>query len=146
MTHNKPRFIEILPRFLIGLVTFFNLDAAFAFLFYPQNFSGGFELSGDAGNAVIQGMGLLFLMWNIPYLVALINPFRYKVSLIEAVIMQAIGVIGETILLLILKGEHPLIKASVLRFILFDGGGLIFLGAALFLVLRKQKLDSSPVI
>ncbi len=146
MTHTNRRFFEILPRCLISIVVFFNLDAAFAFLFIPQNFSNGFELTGEAGNAMIQGMGLLFLMWNIPYLVALVNPFRYKISLIEAVIMQAIGVVGETILLLNLKGEHPLIQASVLRFILFDGGGLILLGAALLLVLLKQKQVVKPSI
>ena len=146
MKSNKSLFFEIFPRCLIGLVTLFNLDAAFAFLFTPYDYSGGFELTGTPGDAVIQGMGLLFLMWNIPYLVALVNPVRYKISLIEAVVMQAIGVIGETILLLTLKGEHPLIQASVLRFILFDGGGLIVLGAALFLVLLRQKQATQQVI
>jgi hypothetical protein len=94
------------------------------------------------GSAVIQGMGLLFLMWNIPYLFALVNPVKYFVSLIEAIIMQGIGVVGETILFLVLKGEHPLIKASVLRFMIFDGAGLILLFFALLLVLRFKRSRS----
>ncbi len=108
-------------------------------MFRPADYAPGFELSGVPGSAVIQGMGLLFLMWNIPYLFALVNPLKHFVSLIEAVIMQAVGVVGETILLLVLKGEHPLIKASVLRFILFDGAGLILLIIALLLVLRVKR-------
>lgn len=129
----------IIARVLIGLVTFFNLQCAVYFLFQPADYAPGFELTGVPGSAIIQGMGVLFLMWNIPYLFALVNPLKYTVSLVEAVIMQAVGVIGETLLLLALKGEHPLIKASVLRFILFDGGGLVLLIIALFLILHFKK-------
>lgn len=132
-------FTSIIARVLIGLVTFFNLQCAVYFLFRPGDYAPGFELTGVPGSAIIQGMGVLFLMWNIPYLFALVNPLKYAVSLIEAVIMQVVGVIGETFLLLALKGEHPLIKASVLRFILFDGGGLVLLIIALFLILHFKR-------
>lgn len=138
-------FTPIAARVLIGLVTFFNLQCALYFLFRPADYAPGFELSGVPGSSIIQGMGLLFLMWNIPYLFALANPFRFFVSLIEAVIMQAVGVIGETILLLVLKGEHPLIKASVLRFIFFDGIGLVLLVIALMLVLRYKRSQKQQV-
>lgn len=131
--------IAITARVLIGLVTFFNLQCAIYFMFQPADYAPGFELSGVPGSAVIQGMGLLFLMWNIPYLFALVNPFKHFVSLIEAVIMQGVGVFGETVLLLVLQGEHPLIKASVLRFILFDGAGLILLIIALLLILHIKR-------
>jgi hypothetical protein len=132
-------FSPIIARALIGLVTFFNLQCALYFLFRPADYATGFELTGVPGSSIIQGMGLLFIMWNIPYLFALVNPLKYSVSLIEAVIMQAVGVFGETLLLLTLKGEHPLIKASVLRFILFDGAGLILLIFALVLVLHFKR-------
>jgi hypothetical protein len=97
----------------------------------PEIYAPGFELQGESGAAVIQGMGLLFLMWNVPYIVALLNPVRYFISLIEAVTMQAIGVVGESLLLALLRGEHPLIRDSVTRFIFFDGGGLLLLLVAL---------------
>jgi len=133
-----------LVRLLIGVVTFLNLQAAVQFMFYPHRFAPGFELSGIPGEAMIQGMGLLFLMWNIPYLVALFHPLRHLTSLMEAVIMQAIGVFGETFLLLSLKGSHDLIRESVRRFIYFDSGGLLLLLVALVMVLtlkRKMKVE-----
>lgn len=139
MQANKEGIPTILARILIGIVTLLNLQAAFQFMFQPSNFAPGFEVNGEAGAAVIQGMGLLFLMWNIPYLFALTNPVKRFVSLIEAVIMQTIGVFGETILLMTLKGEHPLIHASVLRFILFDGAGLVLLLTALVLIIRFRR-------
>lgn len=137
----KKRFSmwPIIGRLLIGFVSFFNLQCAFYFLFRPADYAPGFELTGVPGSAIVQGMGLLFIMWNIPYLFALVNPLKYTVSLVEAVIMQAVGVFGETILLLILKGEHPLVRASVLRFIYFDGGGLVLLALALILILRIKR-------
>ena len=126
-------------RSLVGVVTFLNLQAAFLFMLRPQHFFGGFELSGKPGMAMIRGMGLLFLMWNIPYIVALIHPLRHYVSLIEAVIMQAIGVAGESILLATLPQVHPQLHASVMRFIYFDGGGLALLLAAFFLIRSLKK-------
>lgn len=127
-------------RILIGLVTFFNLQAAILFLLRPADYAPGFELSGASGNAVIQGMGLLFAMWNVPYIVALIHPIRHRISLIEAVVMQAIGVIGETGLLLSLPGTHPMIASSVTRFIIFDGGGWVLLFFA-WLLTRKVNQE-----
>jgi hypothetical protein len=122
-----------LARGLIGLVTFFNLQAAFLFLFRAQDYAPGFELGGAAGTAVIQGMGLLFVMWNVPYVFALLDPIRNRRSHLEALIMQAIGVVGESALLWVLPGAHPLIHASVLRFIIFDGSGLVLLLVAWWL-------------
>jgi hypothetical protein len=124
---------------LIGIVVFLNLQAAVYFMFKPADYAPGFELSGVPGEAMIRGLGLLFLMWNIPYLVALVNPFRHFVSYIEAVVMQAIGVTGETLILITLSGNHPIIHASVIRFIIFDGAGLLLLLAGLLLVSRKRK-------
>ncbi|PKN99420.1 MAG: hypothetical protein CVU42_07935 [Chloroflexi bacterium HGW-Chloroflexi-4] len=140
----KPSLISlIITRLFVGLVVFFNLQCAYFFLFHPADYAPGFELSGVPGAAVIQGMGLLFVMWNVPYVFALLNPLKHTLSLIEAVIMQAVGVIGESVLLMVLKGEHPLIKASVLRFIIFDGAGLVLLAIALILVLRFKRSQYS---
>jgi hypothetical protein len=134
------RSIIWIARILISIVTFLNLQAAVYFLLRPQSFAPGFELTGSVGNAMIRAMGLLFLMWNIPYIVAVINPLRHFVSLVEAVIMQAVGVVGETLILFTLGGQHPVIRSSVLRFIYFDGGGLVILLVAFFIVLKvKQK-------
>ena len=128
-----------LARLLIFLVTFLNLQCAIQFLLAPWNYSPGFELSGSAGDAMIRGLGLLFVMWNVPYVIALINPVKYRVSLLEAVVMQFIGAVGETVILLTLPGNHPALTGSVTRFIIFDGAGFFVLLAALLLVLRRPK-------
>ena len=119
-----------LARGLIGLVFFFNVQCALAFLANPGAFTPSFELGGAAGDGMIRGMGLLFLMWNVPYAVALWNPGQNRRSLVEALVMQAIGVVGESLLLLTFPAGHPLVRASVERFIVFDGGGLALLLAA----------------
>jgi hypothetical protein len=116
-----------LARTAIGVVLFFNLECAMAFLWAPQDFTPGFELQGAAGSAAMRGMGILFLMWNVPYLFAAWQPNRHRLSLYEALIMQTIGVIGESLLLWSLNGGHLALTLSMTRFIAFDAGGLLLL-------------------
>jgi len=125
-----------LGRLLIGSVFLWNVQCAIAFLLAPATFAPGFELGGVAGEAAVRGMGVLFLMWNVPYAVALWHPIRYRVSLYEAVAMQAIGLIGESLILWSLAGGHPLAAGSVARFIAFDGAGLVLLILAAWLTRR----------
>lgn len=121
-------------RVLIGLVFFFNVQCAAVFLLNPAGYAGGFELTGTAGEAAVRGMGILFLMWNVPYALALLHPRRHWVSLNEAVVMQIIGVVGESLLLLTLAEGHAALRMSIGRFIMFDGSGVIALLAAWKLV------------
>ena len=127
-----------ISRILIAAVTVMNVQAAFQFMLTPQNYAYGFEMTGTVGEAMVRGMGVLFLMWNIPYMFAAYHPARNFISLVEAVIMQFIGVTGETLILLGMPEGHPLIEASVKRFIIFDGSGLVFLAVALLLVLSTR--------
>lgn len=139
MRNKKASFLLWISRVLIAMVTLTNLLAAFQFMLRPGDFAYGFEMSGEAGEAMLRGMGLLFLMWNIPYIFAAVHPARHFTSLIEAVIMQFIGVTGESFILLGLPGEHPLIEASVERFIIFDGAGLVVLFIALLLAVLVRR-------
>ena len=132
----KPSTSLLLARLAIGLVTLWNIQAALAFLLWPERFTAGFELSGTPGSAALRGVGVLFLMWNIPYAVALWHPLRYRISLYEATAMQAIGVLGETLIWLSLLPAHSTLQASLLRFIAFDGAGLALLSLAVWLVRR----------
>jgi hypothetical protein len=116
-----------IARVLIGLVLLDNLQAAVIFLVLPSRISPSFELNGVASNAAIQGIGLLFLMWCVPYFVAALDPGKHKISFIESIIMQVIALIGEFILLVLLPTKLPILTSSVQRFILFDGIGLLFL-------------------
>jgi len=126
----------MLARLMIAIVLFFNLQAAVLFMVRPAAYMGGFGLSGLIGEQMVRGMGLLFLMWNIPYIFALADPACNRTSLIEAVIMQAIGLAGESAFLLF-GGPYPdPIPATLTRFIIFDGGGLVLLLAAFALSKR----------
>ena len=125
-------------RVLIALVLGWNLQCAAAFIISPQAYMGGFGLEGGAGKQMVRTLGLLFVMWNVPYAFALADPIRNRVSLIEALLMQSIGLVGETLILL-LGGPYPaLIQAAITRFMLFDGVGLVLLAAA-FLLLQVKK-------
>jgi hypothetical protein len=122
-----------LTRLLIVAVIAWNLQAAFIFLANPDAYAPAFELSGIPGAAAVRGIAVLFVMWNVPYLVACWQPRRYRLSLWEALVMQALGVLGETFILLSLPAGHTLLADSILRFIAFDAVGLPALGAALLL-------------
>lgn len=128
-------------RLLIGLVFFFNVQCALAFLIAPQSFAPGFELSGDIGDGMVRGLGILFLMWNVPYAVALVHPMRRRVSLYEAIVMQAIGFTGETLLLRTLPGSHPVLQSSIGRFIAFDSAGF---AALLLSAVLTRSLTNHP--
>lgn len=127
-----------LARLLIGLVFLFNVQCALVFLLWPGRYASGFELAGALGEALVRAMGLLFLMWNVPYAVALWNPERYRISLYEALAMQAIGLVGETWIYLNLSSIHIIARSSLSRFIIFDGFGLILLLTAVWVV-RKIR-------
>ena len=62
-----------LGRLLIGIVLALERAVrAWPSSVAPATCRAGFELSGAAGEAAVRGMGVLFLMWNVPYAVALV--------------------------------------------------------------------------
>jgi len=130
-----------LPRLLIGIVTAWNLQAAAIFIISPQSFVHAYELSGEVGEAAVRGVGVLFLMWNIPYLFAVFDPVRYQLALTFALLMQLTGLIGESYILSTIGAEHGILRASVLRFIAFDGAGLILLFFA-WALLKRQNISA----
>ncbi len=132
-----------IARILIGLVFFWNIQCALAFILWPERFSPGFELSGAPGAAAIRGLGVLFLMWNVPYAVALWQPVRQRWSLYEAIAMQGIGLVGESLIFAGIPVAHSLARSSILRFIAFDAAGLLILLAAL-LISRVAQFRQTP--
>jgi hypothetical protein len=126
-------------RLFIGFVFFFNMQCAVVFIIRPDLYAGGFELQGAAGEAMVRGLGVLFLMWNVPYALALWNPVRYRISLYEAIVMQAVGVVGESAILWLLPGEHQTARSTIFRFVAFDTGGWIALMIAAWLTHQKKS-------
>jgi len=129
-----------LSRLLIGLVLAMNLLCAVTYLLWPQRYAPAFEMGGEIGQAMIRALGVLFVMWNVPYLVALWNPERYRIALYMAIAMQTIGLVGETWIYLALPEVHAVARASILRFIIFDGLGLLALVSAAWIGRRGSNL------
>ena len=125
-------------RLLIAVVVAWNLECALVFLLSPGVFAPGFELTGIPGAAAVRGFAVLFVMWNIPYLVALWHPQRHRLSLWEALAMQTIGVIGESLILSSIPLGHVVLRTSLLRFIMFDGAGVLLLIGAVWLVRKRH--------
>ncbi len=129
-----------IARLLIGIVTAWNLQAAFAFIFSPNRFVSAYELSGIPGEAAIRGFGVLFLMWSVPYLFALKDPIRYQLALTLALLMQLTGLIGETYIYFTLPAVHAILGSSILRFIAFDGAGVVLLAVACWIKYTPKNL------
>ena len=139
---NKEFARLLLPRVLIFLVVAMNLQCAFAYIFNPLPYVAPFELSGEPGRVAVIGIGILFVMWQVPYVFALVHPQRNRRSLLEANLMQGIGLAGETLLLRFIPEVHASLKASILRFVLFDAVGLLLLLFALIYILRLLKSET----
>jgi hypothetical protein len=128
-----------LARLLVGTVLLVNVQCALVFIWRPEAYSPGFELPGAAGAAAVRGLGVLFLMWNVPYTVAVVHPGRHRISLYEAIAMQAIGLSGETLILLSLPALHAVARTTTTRFILFDAAGLAALCLAAWITRRHHS-------
>jgi hypothetical protein len=126
-------------RLLIALVVAWNLQCALVFLLHPDVYAPGFELIGIPGQAAVRGFAVLFVMWNIPYLVALWNPRINRLSLWEALVMQTVGLLGESLILLNLPAGYAVLHGSVVRFIIFDAAGLVCLGGAILISGRAMR-------
>ena len=129
-------------RIVFGLVFIINVQCALQFVFIPDAYVGAYELEGISGIIALQGMGIAFLMWNATYPLYLINPIKYPTLGIIILAQQMIGLIGESTLLFSLPPEHDLLYDSIVRFICFDGIGLVVMGVAyalLYTTLRQAK-------
>lgn len=144
MLNVETHLVRVIARLLIGIVIFFNLLCAINYLIFPESYIFSYSLSKDTGVPVVQAIGILFVMWNVPYLFALYDPFRNQLSLYESIIMQFIGVIGESWILF----SHPALPDATInminRFIRFDAFGLFALLTAATLV-HMSKKNTHPI-
>jgi len=128
-------------RLLIALVVGWNLQAAIAFILWPERYAPGFELTGVPGAAAMRGTGILFLMWTVPYVVALWHPRKHRPFVLTALLMQFVGLVGESLILISLPQGYASLHTSIVRFIAFDAGGLVLLIAALWLSNNKVEME-----
>ena len=114
-----------LARLALAVVFCFNVNCALVFIARPAVYAYGFEVSGVPGEALVRGVGILFLMWNVTYPLAIWNPHRYRWLFLIIIVQQVIGLIGETWMLLTLPPGHAVLARTGCRFIIFHGGGLV---------------------
>lgn len=124
-------------RLCICAVTAWNLQAAFSLLIDPSRQSRYFMVEGQIGIITVISFGILFVMWNIPYIFAIIHPIKWNILLKVILLMQLIGVIGE-IWIFPLARDLASIRIMIQRFIMFDTAGLVLLGFALYTSRSKR--------
>jgi hypothetical protein len=133
------RFSLWLARFALAMVFFFNVTCALAFIVRPEAYIHGFEVSGVPGEAIVQGIGVLFLMWNVTYPLAIWHPWRYRWLFAIVIVQQVIGFAGETWMLLTLPSGHVSLATTGARFAAFDGGGLVAMVITLALMMYHHR-------
>jgi len=117
-------------RIAVALVCFWNLTAAIPFVLDPAGYAHSFEVSGcgAGGEALVRGLGVAFLMWQVPFLPVLWHPGRYRTCYLCLLVMQLVGLAGESLMLSSLPAGHAPLRATGWRFIAFDGAGLVGMG------------------
>jgi hypothetical protein len=125
-------------RIAIAAVMAWNLSAAVPFVLSPAAYAPGFEVSGAGGEALVRGLGILFLMWQVPFVPAILNPRRYRACFLCILAMQAIGVAGESAIMAALPAGHAALRATGWRFIGFDAAGLVLIAAAYIVLYRRR--------
>ncbi len=119
-------------RVVVATVCIWNLTAALPFVLNPAGYTRSFELgsSGLAGQVMVRGLGVAFLMWQIPFLPVIWHPGRHRTCFHCVLGMQLVGLAGESMMLAGLPGGHAPLRATGLRFVLFDGAGLVLMALA----------------
>jgi hypothetical protein len=126
--------IAVLAVFLI------NVSCALGFLIDPVGSAISYGIEGAQGPVAMQGMAVTFLMWNTTYPLVIFNPGKNIKVYIIVLAQQLVGLIGESLILATMDAavRNDALMGSVLKFIAFDGGGLIIMGAAFIYLLRSK--------
>ena len=141
----KTLLIEWLARLAVAIVFVVNVKCAFQFLINPEGSMGSFELFGEVGMATIRGIAVTFLMWNATYPLVILNPLRHHVLFAVVLAQQLIGLIGESYILFTIGVEHVLLREAILRFIAFDGFGLVIMALTyIVLMVHRARLKCQP--
>lgn len=119
-----------MARILIAAVFFVNVQCAVQFIAWPESYTAAYQLEGASALSVVRSFGICFLMWNATYPPVIARPERYRMLFTVVIAQQAIGLIGETLLVIGMTPELAVMAASVWRFIAFDGAGLVLLAIA----------------
>ncbi len=129
---------EWIARLLVLVVFVVNVQCALQFVLWPWDYVGAYQLEGASAEAVVRSIGICFLMWNTTYPPVIVRPARYRMLFCVVIAQQLVGLVGESMLFLSLGPELPVLASSVMRFIVFDGAGLVLLAVAFALTRTKS--------
>ena len=135
----RPSTIRLaLARIFIVAVFAVNVSCALSFICDPASYVGAYQVEGASACAIVQSIGIAFLMWNATYPPVALWPCKQRVLFTVVIAQQTIGLVGESMLAASLGPELAVLQASIIRFIAFDGAGLVLLVAA-FLLTRVSR-------
>lgn len=134
------RVTAILIRLCFALVFVVNVQCAVSFIVDPDSYLTGFQLAGTSGAIAVQGLGIAFLMWNVSYPAFIISPRRFTALGVVILVQQLVGLLGELWLHTRIPAGFDALIASIDRFIVFDGVGLIIMTASFiaYLLLHRR--------
>lgn len=142
---SKRKIASVAVRLIFAAVFAVNVQCALGFLLAPADFADGFMLedTGRVGQIAVAGLGVAFLMWNATYPPFIIAPGRFCVLGGVILAQQLIGLAGEAYLYMTMAADPALsiLRSSLLRFIMFDGVGLLLMAAALLCFCRTRPKD-----
>ncbi len=106
-----------IARVLVALVFFINVQCALQFILWPEAYTAAYQVEGASA----------------------VRPDRYRVLFGVVIAQQAIGLVGESLLLASLGPGLEVLAGSVIRFIAFDAAGLVLLAIAFALTRQKTS-------
>ncbi len=127
---------NVVARLLILAVFIINITCALQFVLRPEVFTAAYQLTGPGAAAAVQGMGVVFAMWNATYPPVFLKPEKHRTLFCVMIAQQLTGLVGESWILFGLGAGQAVLAASIERFIAFDAGGLAVLLIAFFLTRR----------
>ena len=138
-----PRKAAWLARAAVFIVFCLNVMCAVQFIAEPAQYAAAYGLPAtqEAG-ALVAGLGVAFLMWNVTYPAVIVSPRRFRALYVVVLIQQLVGLVGESFIWwrLIDAGlGGGLMAAGIMRFVLFDGGGLIVMLAAFIALIHAER-------
>ena len=140
--HMSVRKAAWLARIAVLIVFILNVMCAIQFIAEPIRYAGAYGLPATQESAaMVAGLGVAFLMWNVTYPAVIVSPRRFRALYVVVLIQQLVGLVGESFIWwrLINAGlGSGLMAAGIMRFVIFDAGGLIIMLAA-FIVLAVAE-------
>ena len=135
-----------LARIAVLIVFILNVMCAIQFIAEPMRYAAAYGLPATQDSAaMVAGLGVAFLMWNVTYPAVIFSPRRFRALYVVVLIQQLVGLIGESFIWwrLINAGlGSGLMAAGIMRFVIFDAGGLVIMLAA-FIVLAMATQRTS---